>query len=440
MTPQRAQRIGWYFYDWANSAYSTTVVTAFLGPYLTAVARVAAGPDGYVHPFGVAIHPGSVFPFATSLAVALQVFILPIVGALADRSHRKRFLLGLTAGGGALATTLLFFLTTEAGNYLYGSLLFIAANLFFGSSIVIYNSFLPDLAAVHERDKVSSRGWALGYLGGGLLLLINMLMYSTATKAGDDVGITIRTILASAGIWWALFTLIPLRLLPTSPPRTVQPLRIGAAFLQLWDTLRHARTYPQTFLFLMAYLTYNDAVQTVITMASQFGKEELGLGMDVLMQAILLVQFVAIGGALLFERVAAWTSTKRAIQISILGWIAVLIAAYAAVKGSTDFYLMAAAIAIVLGGIQALSRSLFSQIIPAGREAEYFSLYEISDKGTSWIGPLVFGWTLTLTGSYRLAVLSLIIFLVIGLILLTRVNVERARREAGALETETGMS
>ena len=211
-------------------------------------------------------------------------------------------------------------------------------------------------------------------------------------------------------------------------------MRMRAAFRQLWDTLRHARTYPQTFLFLMAYLTYNDAVQTVITMSSQFGQEELGLGLDVLMSAILLVQFVAIGGSLLFERIARWTTTKRAIEIAIVGWITILIMAYVAVQGSTGFYVMAAAIAIVLGGIQALSRSLFSQIIPAGREAEYFSLYEISDKGTSWIGPMVFGWTLTLTGSYRLAVLSLISFLIIGFVLLTRVNVERARQEAGALD------
>lgn len=435
MASQRAQRIGWYFYDWANSAFSTTVVTAFLGPYLTSVARAAAGPDGTVDPFGVPIHPGSVFPFAASLSVVLQVLLLPVIGALADRSHRKRTLLGATAAGGALATTALFFVTGAAGNYATGAVLFIIANLFFGSSIVVYNSFLPEISTVDERDAVSSRGWALGYLGGGLLLLINMLMYSSAVEAGSDLGVTVRTILASAGIWWALFTLIPMRLLPKAPARTTEPLRLGLAFRQLLDTLKHARAYPQTLLFLVAYLTYNDAVQTVITMSSQFGQEELGLGIDVLMSAILLVQFVAIGGALVFERVASWTSTKRAIQIAIVGWIVVLVMAYAAVRGSTDFYVMAAAIAIVLGGIQALSRSLFSQMIPTGREAEYFSLYEISDKGTSWIGPMVFGWTLTLTGSYRLAVLSLIIFLVIGLVLLSRVNVERAKQEAGALSS-----
>jgi UMF1 family MFS transporter len=226
-----------------------------------------------------------------------------------------------------------------------------------------------------------------------------------------------------------------MRLLPATAARSAEPLRLGLAFRQLVDTLLHARSYPQTLLFLVAYLTYNDAVQTVITMSSQFGQEELGLGIDVLMSAILLVQFVAIGGALVFERVAAWTTTKHAIMIAIVGWVAVLVMAYAAVRGTTDFYFMAAAIAIVLGGIQALSRSLFSQMIPVGREAEYFSLYEISDKGTSWIGPMVFGWTLTLTGSYRLAVLSLIVFLVIGFALLSAVNVERARREAGALKS-----
>lgn len=434
MASQRSQRIGWYFYDWANSAFYTTVVTTFLGPYLTSVARAAADSDGLIRPFGMAMHPGSIFPFAASVAVGLQVFVLPIIGALTDRSHRKRMMLGLTAFGGAISTTLLYFLTTSAGNYLFGTALFIIANLFFGASVVVYNSFLPDLAAPSDRDKVSSRGWALGYLGGGLLLLVNMLMYAKATEVGGDVGPVVRAILASAGIWWAMFTIVPMVLLRSSMPTSEGPLRMREAFRQLWRTLKHARGYPQTFLFLLAYLVYNDAVQTVITMASQFGQEELHLELDTLMSTILMVQFVAIGGSLLFERVAAWTSTKRAIQIALVGWSMILVLAYGVISTSTHFYILGAIIAIVLGGTQALSRSLFSQMIPVGREAEYFSLYEISDKGTSWIGPLVFGWALTMTGSYRVAILSLIVFFILGFALLWRVNVDRAIQEAKVSE------
>ena len=185
-----------------------------------------------------------------------------------------------------------------------------------------------------------------------------------------------------------------------------------------------------TLLFFVAYLLYNDTIQTVIAMASVYGQEELGLGLDVLSKAILIVQFVAVGGSLLFEQLAGRIGTKPAIVIGLVGWAGVLIAAYVAVTTEMHFYALAVVIALVMGGTQALSRSLFSVMIPPGKEAEYFSLYEISDKGTSWLGPLLFGVALTMTNSYRLALLSLIVFLIAGLILLLRVNVPRAMQEA----------
>lgn len=430
-TSIRTQRIGWYFYDWANSAFYATVVTVFLGPYLTNVAEAAA-IDGKLHVLGFTMNPGSWFPLMVSLAVVLQIIILPVVGALTDTSHRKRRLLGMFAFTGAIATTALYFLQVDLGNYLLGGGLFVLANLCFGASVVVYNSFLPDLAAPEERDKVSSRGWALGYLGGGLLLLLNLLYFSYVKSTDGPVGLAVRIILASAGIWWALFTIVPMMMLRDRPMTGTTPgrLKTGAAFRQLWSTLRHMTGYRQTLLFLVAYLLYNDAVQTVIALASQYGQEELGLGLDTLTTAILMVQFVAIGGALLFERIAHVTSTKRAIMISLVIWSAVLFAAYTVVSTETHFYIMAAVIAIVLGGTQALSRSMFSQMIPRGREAEYFSLYEISDKGTSWIGPLVFALALNVTGSYRAAVLSLVVFFIAGMIVLAKVDVGRAIEEA----------
>ena len=433
MNELRKQRFGWYVYDWANSAFSTTVVTVFLGPYLTSVAESAMDASGRIAPFGVSMHPGSWFSYCVAISVVLQVFVLPAVGAIVDQSHRKRLILGLCVLFGSAATMSLYVLSSSAQNYILGGGLFIIANLFFGASIVVSNSFLVDLASPKERDAVSSRGWALGYLGGGILLLIHLLLYSSAKDAGSDVELAIRGIIASAGLWWALFTIVPLltlrdRARDSLQENSVKQINIKTSFSQLWQTLKHLRSYPQTLLFFVAYLLYNDAVQTVLTMASVYGNKELGLGLDVLTQAILLVQFVAIAGSLLFAWLASHISTKNAIIVGPLGWCAVLLAAFFWVSTATHFFILASVIAIVMGGTQALSRSFFSQMIPIGKEAEYFSLYEISDKGTSWIGPLAFGITLSLTNSYRWAVLSLIIFMVAGMVVL--MFVKQPKKEA----------
>ncbi len=432
MSSLRRQRTGWYFYDWANSAFSTTVVTVFLGPYLASVAKHAAAADGNIHPFGISIDPGSWFPFMVSFSVLLQVFVLPMVGAIADRSTNKRSILGVLAYGGAISTTLLFFLRVDTGNYFFGGFFFVLANVLFGASVVVYNSFLPELSSEAERDKVSSRGWAVGYLGGGLLLLLNLLYYKASNDGIDGLSSTeqlaIRTILASAGIWWATFTIIPLVALRSLRSQHFVEGHagheggMGAAFKQLWRTLQHMLGYRQTLIFLCAYLLYNDAVQTVLTMASVYGQEELHLGLDTLTTAILMVQFVAIPGSILFERLASRIGTRNAIMTALVCWTLVLVITYAWVSTEAHFYILAALIALVMGGTQALSRSYFSRMIPDGKEAEYFSLYEISDKGTSWIGPLAFGVALDLTHSYRTAILSLIVFFIAGMILLVRVK------------------
>ncbi|NQW30725.1 MAG: MFS transporter [Ignavibacteria bacterium] len=430
MSNLRKQRFGWYVYDWANSAFSTSVITVFLGPYLTSVAKTAADASGMIHPFGLTIHPGSWFSFVVSASVIMQVFILPMIGAITDSWSNKKALISATAFTGAIATTFMYMISVSAGNYMLGGLLFVIANLAFGASIVVFNSFLPMLANAADRDKVSSRGWALGYLGGGLLLAVHLMYFSSVESEGGSVELAIRTILASVGIWWGLFTLVPLLLMKFPRAKNSEPPALKQSFGQLYHTFKTLRYYPQTLLFFVAYLMYNETVQTVITMSAQFGQEEIGLGMDVLMQAILIVQFVGIIGSLMFERIASLVGTKQAIIIALFGWVGVLVAGYALVTTATHFYILASVIAIVLGGTQALSRSLFSTMIPVGKEAEYFSLYEISDKGTSWLGPLFFGLALTLTGSYRIAVFSLIIFLLVGMVLLMRVNVKKAVMEA----------
>ncbi|TDC84326.1 MFS transporter [Micromonospora sp. KC606] len=437
----RRERTGWYFYDWAMSAFSTTVITVFLGPFLTTVTELAAGCElgadtcaGHVYPLGIKVAAGSYFPYLVSLSVFLTVFVLPVVGAIADRSAHKKPLLAVAAFTGAGATTAMLFVTGE--RYLLGGALFVVANVAFGAGVVVYNSFLPQLGGPDDRDGISSRGWALGYLGGGLLLALNLVAVQSL-----DNGQPARTLdlarwsIVSAGVWWAVFTLVPLRWLREQPTTTAalaggNPLTDG--FRQLGRTVRQMKAYPLTLFFLLAFLVYNDGIQTVIALASQYGTKELRLEQSTLIVTILLVQFLAFGGALLLgalaQRIGAW----KTVLLSLALWTGVIIAAFRLpAEAPLQFMLLGAAIGLVLGGSQALSRSLFSQLIPAGKEGEYYGFYEISDKGTSWLGPLAFGLVFQLTASYRVGLVSLLIFFVVGFALLAAVPMRRAIIAAG---------
>jgi UMF1 family MFS transporter len=435
----RRERFGWYSYDWATSVFSSTVVTVFLGPYLTDIAEQAAGPDGEIRPLGIAMPPGSLFGYTLSASVFLQVFVLPLLGAIADRSGRKRELLTVLSYLGALATAALFFVAGD--RYLLGSGLFIVANLAFGSAMVVYYSWLPDLAGPDERDAVSSKGWASGYLGGGLLLVLNLALYLNAESLGLSQGDAVRICLASAGVWWGLFAVVTLTRLRNHPhppePGLERRGLVGGSIRQLGGTFRDMRRRPLTLMFLVTYLLYNDGVQTVANVSAQYGSEELGLSQSTLITAILVVQFVAFGGALTLGRLAARHGTKRTILGSLVVWVLVIGIAYFLQKGSAlQFYAVALAIGFVLGGTQALSRSLFSQLIPVGREAEYFGFYEISDRGTSWLGPFLFALTYQLTESYRYAIFSLVFFFLVGGVLLARLDLRRAIVEAGNVPPE----
>jgi MFS transporter, UMF1 family len=435
----RRERVGWYFYDVANSAFVTSVVTVFMGPYLTAVAEKAAGcGDGtscakaYVSVLGIDMAPGSVFPYAVSLSVFLTVFVLPVVGAIADRSPRKKQLLALTAYVGAAATVGLIFLTGD--RFLLGAALFLVANIAFGASIVVYNSFLPQIADHEQRDAVSSIGWAFGYLGGGLLLLAHVAAVLSQEALGLSTGDVARYCIVSAGLWWAGFTTIPLLLLRNRPP-TAGEARGSVlldGFVQLWRTLRSLKAYPLTLFFLIAYLVYNDGIQTVISLAAVYGTRELGLSDKILVPTILMVQFLAFFGALGLGALAKAIGGWKTLLLSLALWTVVVMVAYVLPAGrAAPFVALGGAIGIVLGGSQALSRSLFSQLIPKGKEGEYFGLYEISDKGTSWLGPLLFGLAFDLTRSYRVAIISLLVFFIVGGLALLAVPMRRAIVAAG---------
>ena len=438
---------GWAMYDWANSAFSTTVGTVFLGPYLANLAQKAAiaSQDGVARILGIPIAPDSFFPYCISLSVGMQVLFLPILGAIADYSHRRKQMMQLFATIGAIATILMFF--TTAPVWWLGGLLFIVANLAFGAAMVFYNSYLPDIASEDQRDRVSSYGWAMGYLGDGLLLILNLAFYMFSDKLGVPQPLAIRINLASAGIWWlsfSFFTWVRLRARHAVKqlPKGETYARVG--FRQLWSTVKEMKNFPETLKYLLAYFLYNDGIQTVIAVSSTFAAAPLirgGVGMDqsTLIIVILMIQFMAFFGALLWGKLAYWVGAKRSIIVSLVIWAGVVIYAYFGLKGESrvlEFFIMGAFIALVMGGSQAISRSLYAQIIPSGKHAEYYSFYEISERGTSWIGPLLFGLMNQVFGSLRPAILSLIFFFVMGLIILPIVNVKKAVEDVRAYEVK----
>jgi MFS transporter, UMF1 family len=435
----RREITGWLMYDWANSAFQTSVITVLVGPYLTALAQHDVGRNGVVltlGPFG-SITALSLFPYCISVSVFLQVLLLPLLGAIADYSGAKKRLMAAFCYGGVAATCLLFFVTGQ--RYLFGGLVLIAANFAFGVTIVLYNAFLNDIVTDDQRDKVSSQGYAFGYLGGGLLLAANLALVGASDRIGISTERAVRMSLLSAALWWGGFALITFARLPTRTTARARPsnrsyLAVGLAELRvLWadlGRLRHTRRY------LIAYMAFNDAIQTVISVASVFLAQELFVSRGqptnemFLMALILMVQFVAFAGALLFERIAVFLHTKEAILLSLLIWTGVVVYAYGLLHTVAQAWMMGVVLAIVLGGSQALSRSLFSQMIPSGHEAAFFGMYEITERGTSWIGPLLFGLVASVTGSYRQAILSLVVLFLAGMLLLCFTDTTSAIRDA----------
>jgi UMF1 family MFS transporter len=481
---------GWAMYDWANSAFSTTVITVFLGPYLTSITKAAADAGGSIYLLGVPIRFDSYFTYLISASVLLQVTFLPILGALADYSHRRKQLLMLFCAIGAVCTMGMFFV--QPGLHWLGGLLFLVANLAFGASIVFYNSYLPNIASEDQRDRVSSFGWAMGYLGGGLLLVINLVLYLMAPSLGLDETFVARLSLASAGVWWlgfgsiTFFTLrqrhevhqlpkgenylsigfkqlaklmdVPLRLVMTLMmlPLLIPVLfvlqvpvfiallpALGPISVMVIFIVRKSRELPEAMKYLVAYLLYNDGIQTVIAVSAIFAAQELGMSSTNLILVILMIQFVAFIGALGFGRLARSMGAKNTILLSLVIWSVVVIYAFVGMKSTAtvlgmeqrqlEFWVLGFVIALVLGGSQALSRSLFAQMIPKNQEAEFYAFYEVSERGTSWLGTFIFGLVNQLFGSFRIGVLSLIVFFLLGLFILPFVNVPKSMEQARAV-------
>ena len=419
----RREQRGWYWYDWAASAFSVSVVAVFLGPYLTDLAEAADAAGQQVTLFGVmSVTPASYYPFVAVVAVALQIIVMPIVGAIADVARSRRTVMGVSAYIGAVTVMGMWFIQGDA--YQAGGVLFVVATVAFGCAITVYNSFLPLIAGVAERDRVSSSAWAMGYAGGVLLLLGNIALFLGRERLGISEGDAVRLALLSAGGWWAAFTVIPLlRLRDRPPPAGSRGIQALSHFRQIGTTLRGLQAYPQALLFLLAYFFYNDGIQTMIGLSATYAVNELGLQTTTVLMSVIVVQAVGIVGALLLARLARRIGARQVVLGSLGLWTVGVIAVFSLPAGNVVLFLgVAAFIGFILGGSQALSRSIFAQLVPRHREGEFFSLFEVAGSASALLGPLIFAITLQVADSYRTGLLFLVVFFVVGGILLSRVD------------------
>jgi UMF1 family MFS transporter len=435
-TAARLDVNAWSLYNWANHAWASPVAAVLIGPWMLALADNAVGDHGTLITLGALRLKAEAFPSAMiTVAALVQLCLLPGLGATADARDAKRRWLGRACAGGSVICVLLAF--TGGSEWLLAGLLFVAGSLLEGVSDLAWNGMLPELAAPHERDAVSSRGTAVGYLGGGLLLVVDLIAVDLHGRIGVSKADAVRGCFALAGAWWAYFGWRAIsRLHPISRRRILSPTLTARAALR--STLRMMRAMPHARRYVVAYLFFADAISAVISLAATFLTHELfddnsTKATPFLFELILVIQFVALLGAIGFSRIARRWGAKPGLVITLVLWSALIIYCYALLDTETDAWIAGVGIGVVLGASTALARSLFSQIIPAGAEATWFGIYEVCSQGTAWIAPLLFTIVVDVTGSFRQAILSLIVLFVIGLAVLIFVDPDEAAREAAAM-------
>jgi len=417
----RRELRAWAMYDWANSAVQTTIIAAVFPIFFQKVA--AAGIPGPV--------ATARFAWASTWAILIVAVVAPLLGAVADRAPVKKQFLAVFLAIGAVATAFMFFITS--GAWLFALVLFVIVNVGVAGSIVFYESLLPHIASEDELDRVSTAGYALGYLGGGVLLAINIAMMtwpSAFLLPGREVAV--RASLASVAVWWVLFS-IPLFRQVQEPPQRAHAGTIDgplAAARQLVQTLRELRQYRPAFMLLLAFLLYNDGIQTIIRMATTYGTE-IGLDENAMIGALLLTQFVGVPFGFAFGMLAGRIGAKPAVFLGLTVYAVITVLGYF-MRTSTHFFALALMVGMVQGGTQALSRSLFASMIPKQKSSEFFAFFGVFERYAGILGPALFAWVVGQTGTSRNAILSIIAFFIIGGILLTFVDVEEGRREAKA--------
>jgi UMF1 family MFS transporter len=421
VTPEQR---AWAWYDCGNSAYFTTVITAVFPAFFAsyAAAGMAAG------------EAATRFGLITTIGMAIVAIAAPILGAIGDHTGRRKQLLVGCALLGIASTFAL--VTIREGGWQWAALVFVLGNIGVSGSLVFYDSMLPSVATPEETDRVSSAGYALGYLGGGVLLVLNLawvLQPQTFGLSGTVAAIKLS--FASVGVWWLLFMIPLLRRVP-EPPAALMPgeARAGGvihgAFTRLAHTFGEIRQYRQAFLALLAMLVYQDGIQTIIRFAGIYGAE-VGVGQSEQIAAFAMVQLLGVPFAFLFGSLGARIGTRKAIFVALAVYTVAATLGFF-MQNATHFFLLAGLVATVQGGAQALSRSLFSRLIPPAKTSEYFGFYAVVERFATILGPLVFTLSGALTGSSRSAVLGMIAFFVAGGWLLSRVDVEAGERAARA--------
>jgi UMF1 family MFS transporter len=422
----RRELRAWAMYDWANSAFQTTIIAAVFPIYFQRVA--AAGLGG---PLAT-----ERFAWATTIAILIVALVAPVLGAVADYAAMKKRMLALFLALGAGSTAAMF--SINEGEWLLALFLFVLGNVGVAGSIVFYESLLPHIASDDELDRVSSAGYAIGYLGGGILLAFNLLMIERPAWFGlADAGVATRLSFVSVSVWWVLFSIPLFRRVP-EPRRLLEATETGtehallAAVRRLAVTFRALRSFKQAFLLLLAFLVYNDGIQTIIRMATTYGAE-IGLDDGAMISALLITQFVGVPFAFFFGMLAARIGPKAAVFLGLAVYAGITILGYG-LRTEAQFFMLAILVGTVQGGTQALSRSLFASMIPRDKSSEFFAFFGVFERYAGVLGPAIFAWMVSETGSSRNAILSVIAFFVVGAGILAFVNVEEGRRVARAAE------
>jgi len=408
----------WTMYDWANSAFATTVMAAILPNYFGMYIATEASL--------------TLWGYTVAIGSLIAALISPILGAIADFRGSKKTFMGFFVALGVVSTALMYMVDTP-GDWLLASILYILGTIGFAGSLVFYDALLPHIADQDEIDEVSARGYAMGYIGGGLLLLINVVMIFVGPRflpnmsENDATALMMRLSLSSVAVWWAVFS-IPIFRHVKEPERKIEKGEedmnlVTAGFKRFFASLKDISKFRDLFLFLLAFFVYANGIGTIITMAVAFGTD-LGFGTTILIGTLLMVQFVAAPFAILFGKISKKLGTKKSIYISLLVYTLISIIGFLMSK-EWHFILLGFAVATVQGGSQALSRSLMGQLMPKSKSAEFFGFFSVSEKFNTVIGPILFSVINQLTGNSRLAIISLVIFFLAGIALLSKVDIEK---------------
>jgi UMF1 family MFS transporter len=431
MSVQKREIFGWAMYDFANSAFATTILSVIFNHYF---ATVVAGGETGVQFLGFHLHGAAVFTFSVSLSMAVSAVLAPFLGAVADASAAKKRFLMLFCYTAILFTGLLFFV--REGNIWRGAAFFIVANIGFAGGNVFYNAFLPEISNEGNIGRISGFGWALGYIGGGVLLMVNLAMLKYPEWLGFPGGtFTVQDCFLSVALWWLIFSIPTFLFLRERGEGGAVPLK-KVSFRVGYDRLRRTfgriRSLRELTKFLFAYLIYNDGIETVIVMASIFGADVLGMGTEEIILFFLMIQGIAFLGSLLFGFLADRIGSKKSILISLVLWCVVVLWAFRLgifLTPLEEYWVLGALTAMVLGGSQAASRSLQGLLTPRANSAEFFGFFAVSGKFSSVFGPLIYGILITLTGSVQSGVLSVLVFFLAGMAILWKVDEKKGMAE-----------